>query len=117
MNPGRLDRIITLLAPQATRQADGESVPLYVPYAVNLPAEQITPGTRALTQAGAAETVQRNLFRIRYRTDVRAGHRLEFEGRIFAVTGWNEDPRAPRRAALLLSVEEVSPSPSHVTAP
>lgn len=117
MNPGRLDRQIILLAPQAVQRADGESVSAFVQYAADVPAEQINPGTRQLTQAGIADTIQRNLFRLRYRSDVRAGHRVIFEGTTYKVTGWNEDPSQPRRAYILVSCEEVTPAPTSVIAP
>lgn len=92
-------------------------MPTFVPYATDLPAEQINPTTGQVVIGVGSHGQQRNVFRIRYRDDVRSGHRLVFEGRTFSITSWSEDPRQARRAYLLIGAEEAVPCPANVISP
>ena len=92
MNPGSLDRRITLEAPVTTR---GESGGVMVNFTAGLTrwAQKLESTGREFRAVGAVHAETTIAFRIRYVTGLTTQHRLTYEGRFYDILQINEEGR------------------------
>lgn len=104
MNPGKLDRRITVQTRTLTKDAAGGRVETWVD-AYDVWAEAVmTKQSEAIT-ADADRNTEDRQFRIRYRTGIASGtHRIFYQLRYFDITGIDEEGRQDR---LLLTCRAV----------
>lgn len=104
MNPGKLDRRLTIQARTLTRDAAGGAVPSYADVDTVWAQKVETTGreSRIANQLRADTTI---VFRIRYYADLTEQHRLLFEGRYYDVTQINEENRRETQLVQARTVE------------
>lgn len=92
MNPGRLDRKVTIQARTASRDDEGSPVVSYATEAT-VPCERVQmTGSEARRSAAVRADVNLTL-RIRFRSTLTEQHRLVFEGRTYDIVAINEEGR------------------------
>jgi SPP1 family predicted phage head-tail adaptor len=89
MEPGRLDRRITILTLSAGTDAWNQSSSVYNTLAT-VWAEVRDQGAKEREEADQRVTVNPKIFTIRYRSDVTTKHRISFDGDTFDITGITE---------------------------
>lgn len=108
INPGRLDRRISLRYPLATRDEMGASVEQWVESAT-VWGGWVQRNSREFIAALARNAETTGVLRIRHRTDVQATWRLVSGDDLFALSG---DPiEEGRREYILLAVRALNQSP------
>ena len=100
---GKLDRRLTILTSSVGRDSFGESVSTWTPTAETW-AERLEVRTLDAQKAALQQREVSARARIRYRTDLKVGQRVELDGTSFTVTGI--EPQG-RRASLILTLAEV----------
>lgn len=93
MNPGKMDRRVSIQALTVTRGAAGGAVETYS-LLDTVWAERIEEGAREFRSGGALHAEATTLFRIRYRSDVTTKHRLVSGGRFFDILAATEEGRS-----------------------
>jgi len=86
MNPGKLDRRITLQSLEVARGNAGGVSESWTEVDT-VWAEKVEQSTREFRSAVALRSEVNRMFRIRYRTDITAKHRVLFDGRIHEIVG------------------------------
>lgn len=121
MNPGRLDRRITLLSRTVT--ADGAGSPVETWGASeHLWAERVEVRGNEAQSSGANRSTVASIYRIRYRSDLAAAtapgaFRIRADGRDHDVLSALEDTKQPRRAYMLLQLSYVQGEPTMTSVP
>lgn len=89
MEPGRLDRRITLLRRDTTVDDWNQQVDTYTTVAT-IWAEVRDAGAKEREEADQKVTVRPKVFTIRHRSDVTTMHRITYEGDTYEITGFTE---------------------------
>lgn len=102
MRAGRLRHRVTIQSRGETRDADGGSVPAWVDFAVDVPAEFLSgPGREFLAaESIRAETVGR--FQMRFLDGVTAAHRVLWNGKVWDIKAPPIVDRTAQREMTLL---------------
>ena len=89
VNPGRLDRLVTLLAPSPTRDASG-SIADEFRAAATVFAEMVEQGGREFRAAGNLNAETTAIFTLRWRADINPGWRIACGGKEWEVLAVSE---------------------------
>ena len=92
MNPGRLDRKVTIQARTASRDDEGSPVVSYATEAT-VPCERVQYAGTQGVRSGAVRAEATLVLRIRYRSTLTEKHRLQFEGRTYDILSIDEEGR------------------------
>jgi SPP1 family predicted phage head-tail adaptor len=85
MRAGTLDRIITIESRTDNRDAVGQAVPTWGTFAANVPAGFDAERGREFFTSQALTVVDAGMFRIRYMTGLIAGHRIQYDGKVWDI--------------------------------
>ena len=99
IDPGHLDRRLTMQARTLTKDSDGAPVESWADAGTIFAQALRTTGTE-LETAGAPRSRQARRFRVRYRAalEATAAQRFVFEGRVYELAAAYEDTTQARRA-------------------
>lgn len=100
MNPGKLDRRITIQELTVTRGDSGCVIEGWSELDT-VWAEKIEEGSREFRSAGALHAEMTRLFRIRHRSDITTKHRISFGGRLHDILGTVPDDNGRSNYMLL----------------
>lgn len=89
MEPGRLDRRITILQRNTATDAWNQNTDTYQSL-VEVWAEVRDPGAREREEQDQRVTVRGKIFTIRHRSDVTTLHRISYDGDTYMITGLAE---------------------------
>lgn len=93
MNPGKLDRRVTIESRTLTKDAAGGRVETWTTLA-NVWAEIVTRKASESVVSDADRSVEEKQFRIRYRADIVSGtHRISYQAKSYDITGMIEEGR------------------------
>lgn len=104
MNPGKLDRRITIQARTTTRGASGGVVVSFADDAT-VWAQKVDSNGREMQAAGALRAEAELVLRIRYRSTLTTQHRIYYGGQYYDILQINEEGR---RASQLLQARTVA---------
>jgi SPP1 family predicted phage head-tail adaptor len=111
VNPGRLDRRLTLLAPLPTRSATGAILPAWVDSGT-VWGQWLPANSREFISAQARHAETTGVFRIRHRSDIQATWAIATSNDFFRLAG---DPiELGRREYLDLPVRAINQSPGDI---
>ena len=113
VNPGRLDRRLTLLSPLGTRSESGARIDSWATTAT-VWGQWLPQGGREFTSAQARHAEATGLFRLRYRSDLTPEARLVCEGALYEVLAITE---LGRREYLELAVRSLYAASGEIQAP
>lgn len=106
MNPGKLNRRITIQQKTITRDAEGFPVEQWVDYATPWAGQKALSG-REFFAAAAVNAENTVRYEIRYRTDIRPDMRIVDKGQIYNITACIDDPYGNRTRSHLMAKEEL----------
>ena len=89
MEPGRLDRRISILQRSTGTDAWNQNLGSYV-QVLEVWAEVRDQGAKEREEADQRVTVNPKIFTIRYRSEVSTKHRISYDGDIYQITGITE---------------------------
>ena len=92
MNPGKMDRRITIEARTLGKDAAGGRIETWETSA-EVWAELVTRKSREAAAADSERPFDTRTFRIRYRTITEHDHRILYSGKVFNITGISEEGR------------------------
>lgn len=92
LDPGKLDRRVTVQARTSTRDAEGSAVDAFATEATIWAQKVQTTGSEA-RRAGSLRAETDLVLRIRYRSTLTEQHRLVFEGRTYDIVSIVEEGR------------------------
>jgi SPP1 family predicted phage head-tail adaptor len=101
---GKMRDRVTILASTSTRSASGQAKPVWDTTVATVWAEVKGLSTRDLMQAQQANVLATHRVRMRYRSDVKHTHRLQWDGRTLEISSVIEDPM---KTVLTLLAREV----------
>lgn len=101
---GRMRDRVTILASTSSRTPSGQSKPVWETTVATVWAEVRGLSTKDLLQAQQANVLATHRIKIRYRSDVKHTHRLQWEGRTMEISSVIEDPK---KTVLTLLAREV----------
>lgn len=87
MNPGKLDRLITLLRPIKSRDTSGSEVINFTGAGTDWANMRPVSVRDQVAAAGQQIPVAETIWRIRYRSDIAADWRIRYDGRDYALAG------------------------------
>lgn len=121
MNPGLLDRRLSLLQRTVTADAAGSPVETWAD-AGPLWAQRVEVSGGESQSAGANRSTVASIYRIRYRSDLIAADapgkfRVRADGRDHNIASALEDAKHPRRAYMLISLSYVQGEPTLAAIP
>ncbi|PTW49358.1 SPP1 family predicted phage head-tail adaptor [Sphingomonas faeni] len=105
VNAGALDRRIEIMSGTPTQDALGQVTEAFGVIATTY-AQRLEMRTTDAARAGQRDAFSIARFLIRYRTGITTGQRVKVDGKLYDILAVDEPP--PRRAVLILTVEEVA---------
>lgn len=116
MNPGKLDRLITIQASRTVKQGDGSVETTWVAH--SQPWAQAVPalGARSQEAAAANRWNDPHVFTIRYDAALTTRHRLIYAGQVYEIVGLGEEPGTSRYSFLRVIASRLDPQPAVLVA-
>lgn len=115
MNPGLLDRRITVQTPTGVTQADGSVSTTWSVHSQPWARAVSALGARSQEAAAANRWNDPHVFTIRYDATITTRHRIIHAGQIYEIVGLGEEPGTARFTFLRVIGSRYDPQPASVT--